>query len=115
MPEILNQDSRPQDDQGLTREAGLHQAIKAFRRRFTEIGLSLPGKLHVSVGFGYSSRAESKEPRRDPRRSRILGVSCGPHVWCQSLLLPTVELTARSHRACGACAGSYDSAGRWIW
>jgi hypothetical protein len=28
--------------------------------RFTEIGLQLPAKLHVSVGFGYSSRAESK-------------------------------------------------------
>ena len=26
----------------------------------TEIGLSLPARLHVSVGFGYSSRAESK-------------------------------------------------------
>jgi hypothetical protein len=60
MTEILNQDSRPQDGQGLTREAWLHQAIGAFRFRFAEIGLPLPEKLHVSVGFGYSSRAESK-------------------------------------------------------
>jgi hypothetical protein len=45
---------------GLTREAWLHRAIEAFRPRFAEIGLPLPGKLHVSVGFGYSSRAESK-------------------------------------------------------
>jgi hypothetical protein len=60
MTEMLNQDSRPKDDQGLTREAWLHRAIEAFRPRFTEIGLPLPAKLHVSVGFGYSSRAESK-------------------------------------------------------
>ena len=60
MTEMLNQDSRPQDDQGLTREAWLHRAIETFRPRFTEISLSLPARLHVSVGFGYSSRAESK-------------------------------------------------------
>ena len=60
MTEMLNQDSRPEDDQGLTREAWLHRAIEEFRPRFTEIGLPLPAKLHVSVGFGYSSRAESK-------------------------------------------------------
>ena len=60
MTEILNQDSRPQDGQGLTREAWLHRAIEAFRPRFTQIGLPLPARLHVSVGFGYSSRAESK-------------------------------------------------------
>ena len=60
MTEMLNQHSRPEDDQGVTREAWLHRAIEAFRPRFTEIGLPLPAKLHVSVGFGYSSRAESK-------------------------------------------------------
>ncbi len=60
MTEILNQDNRPDHDLGLTREAWLHRAIEAFRPRFTEIGLPLPAKLHVSVGFGYSSRAESK-------------------------------------------------------
>jgi len=60
MTEMLDQDSRPEDDQSLTREAWLHRAIEAFRPRFTEIGLPLPAKLHVSVGFGYSSRAESK-------------------------------------------------------
>src|ERR1700736_2651841 len=60
MTEMLNQDSRPEDDQGLTREAWLHRAIEAFRPRFTETGLPLPAKLHVSVGSGYSSRAESK-------------------------------------------------------
>jgi hypothetical protein len=59
MTEMLNQDTRPEDDQGVTREAWLHQAIEAFRSRFAEIGLPLPGKLHVSLGFGYSSRAES--------------------------------------------------------
>ena len=60
MTEIMNQNSRPQDDQGITREAWLHRAIEAFRPRFTEIGLPLPARVHVSVGFGYSSRAESK-------------------------------------------------------
>ena len=60
MTEMLNQDSRLHDDQGLTREAWLHRAIEAFRPRFAEIGLPLPAKLHVSVGFGYSTRAESK-------------------------------------------------------
>jgi hypothetical protein len=60
MTEMLNQDSRPEEAQGLTREAWLHRAIGAFRPRFTEIGLPLPARLHVSVGFGYSSRAESK-------------------------------------------------------
>jgi hypothetical protein len=60
MTEMLNQDSRAEDDQGLTREAWLHRAIEAFRPRFAEIGLPLPDKIHVSVGFGYSSRAESK-------------------------------------------------------
>ena len=60
MTEMLNQGSRLQDGHGITREAWLHRAIEAFRPRFAEIGLPLPGKLHVSVGFGYSSRAESK-------------------------------------------------------
>jgi len=60
MTEMLNQDSRPGSDQGLTREAWLHQAIEAFRPRFTEIGLPLPGQIHVSIGFGYGSKAESK-------------------------------------------------------
>src|SRR5689334_2785511 len=59
MTEILNQDSRP-DGIILTREAWLHRAIEVFRPRFTEIGLPLPAGLHVSVGFGYGSRAESK-------------------------------------------------------
>ena len=60
MTEMLNQDSRPEQAQCPTREAWLHQAIEAFRSRFTEVGLPLPARLHVSVGFGYSSRAESK-------------------------------------------------------
>jgi len=58
--EILNQDSRPEDAQSRTREACLHRAIEALRLRFTEISLPLPAELHVSGGFGYSSRAESK-------------------------------------------------------
>ena len=60
MTEILNQDSRPDGGTVPTREAWLHRAIEVFRPRFTEIGLPLPAELHVSVGFGYGSRAESK-------------------------------------------------------
>ena len=37
MTEMLNQDSRPGNDQGMTREAWLHQAIEAFRPRTTVI------------------------------------------------------------------------------
>jgi hypothetical protein len=76
MTEMLNRDSRPQDDPGLTHEVSLHRAIEAYRPRFAEIGLPVPGKLHVSVGFGYSSRAESKYilgqcwARRGQRRRR---------------------------------------------
>jgi hypothetical protein len=43
MTEMLNQDSRPEDDQSVTREAWLHRAIEAFRPRFAEIGLPLNG------------------------------------------------------------------------
>ena len=67
MTEMLNQDSRPQDDQDLTREAWLHRATEAFRPRFDQIGLPLPARLHISVGCGYGSRAESKH---------ILGQCC---------------------------------------
>src|ERR1700693_119023 len=37
MTEMLNQDSRPKDDQGLTREAWLDRAVEAVRPRFTPI------------------------------------------------------------------------------
>ncbi|GAB3847341.1 hypothetical protein GCM10029963_28660 [Micromonospora andamanensis] len=42
-----------------TREAWLHRAIEVFRPRFDEIGMPLPEKIHVSVGFSYGARAES--------------------------------------------------------
>lgn len=42
------------------REAWLERAIDMLRPRFTEIGMPLPEKIHVSVGFGYGIRAESK-------------------------------------------------------
>jgi hypothetical protein len=53
-------------DVGLTREAWLTAAINYFVPRFEEIGLPLPTddeghvKIHVSIGFGYGVRAESK-------------------------------------------------------
>lgn len=47
----------------VTREAWLHAAIEVFRPRFTEVGLPLPEKVHVSVGFGKGARAESKNVR----------------------------------------------------
>lgn len=42
------------------REAWLERAIEMLRPRFTEIGMPLPEHIHVSVGFGYGIRAESK-------------------------------------------------------
>lgn len=49
-----------------TREAWLHAAVEIFRPRFEEIGMPLPEKLHLSVGF--SARGRSAE------NSAILGV-----------------------------------------
>lgn len=42
-----------------TRESWLESAIDAFRPRFEEIGMPLPERIHVSVGFGYGARRES--------------------------------------------------------
>lgn len=42
-----------------TREAWLLAAVEVLRPRFAEVGLPLPEKVHVSVGFGGNSRAES--------------------------------------------------------
>jgi hypothetical protein len=42
-----------------TREAWLERAIDALRSRFDEVGLPLPERVHVSVGFGYGARKES--------------------------------------------------------
>lgn len=43
-----------------TRETWLHNAIEILRPRFTEVGLPLPEKIHVSVGFGGAARQENK-------------------------------------------------------
>jgi hypothetical protein len=43
-----------------SREAWLEAAIEMFRPRFVEIGMPLPDNIHVSVGFGYGARQESK-------------------------------------------------------
>lgn len=43
-----------------TRESWLIAAIDTLRPRFAEIGMPIPDRLHVSVGFGGNSRAESK-------------------------------------------------------
>lgn len=50
----------PDQTVGNTREAWLHRAIEMFRPRFIEIGMPLPDDIHVSIGFGYGARAESK-------------------------------------------------------
>ncbi|MDA3624234.1 SprT-like domain-containing protein [Saccharopolyspora sp. WRP15-2] len=42
-----------------TRELWLEDAIEALRPRFTEVGLPLPERVHVSVGFGYGAKRES--------------------------------------------------------
>lgn len=47
------------DTMTTTREAWLHSAIDALRDRFAEVGMPLPEKIHVSVGFGYGSKRES--------------------------------------------------------
>lgn len=47
-------------DLSQTREAWLHRAVKALRPRFDEIGMPLPDEIHLSIGFGYGARAESK-------------------------------------------------------
>ena len=43
-----------------TREAWLGRAVEALRPRFDMIGMPLPERIHISVGFGYGVRAESK-------------------------------------------------------
>jgi hypothetical protein len=44
-----------------TREAWLRTAIDYLRPAFQEIGMPLPKQIYISVGFGFGSRAESKE------------------------------------------------------
>lgn len=61
----------------VTREAWLHAAVEVFRPRFIEVGLPLPEKIHISVGFGSSARAESKMVRGVcwPREASADGVN----------------------------------------
>lgn len=51
------------DRQTVTREAWLRAAVEVFRPRLEEVGMTLPEKVHVSVGFGSGARAESKAVR----------------------------------------------------
>ena len=51
------------DKTTVTREAWLRAAVEVFRPRFIEIGMPLPERVHVSVGFGSGARAESKAVR----------------------------------------------------
>lgn len=44
-----------------TREAWLEAGIEVFRPRFAALGYELPQRVHVSVGFSYGARAESKK------------------------------------------------------
>lgn len=44
-----------------TREAWLEAAVEAFRARFIEVGMPLPERVHVSVGFGLGAKAESRK------------------------------------------------------
>ena len=47
------------NDTKTTREAWLHGAVEMLRPKFEEIGLPVPEKLHLSVGFGFGARKES--------------------------------------------------------
>jgi hypothetical protein len=58
MTEMMNSESTPTT--GLTREGWLEAAVEYFRPRFEEVGAPLPEKIHLSMGFGYGARAESK-------------------------------------------------------
>ena len=42
-----------------TREAWLMAAVDALRPRFAEVGMPLPERVRISVGFGYGSKRES--------------------------------------------------------
>jgi hypothetical protein len=46
--------------ENMTREAWLNSAVEFFRPRFEEIGMPLPEKVHVSVGFPKGTSGESK-------------------------------------------------------
>lgn len=43
----------------VTREAWLHRAIESLRHRFAEVGMPIPDRVHVSVGFGFGAKSES--------------------------------------------------------
>lgn len=45
----------------ITREEWLNRAVEVFRPRFEEVGMPLPEKVHVSVGFPDGFGAESKQ------------------------------------------------------
>jgi hypothetical protein len=42
------------------REAWLEAAIEALRPRFVEVGYPLPDVIHISIGFAYGAKAESR-------------------------------------------------------
>lgn len=46
--------------ENMTREAWLNSAVEFFRPRFEEVGMPLPEKVHVSVGFPDGFGGESK-------------------------------------------------------
>ncbi|MET9729322.1 hypothetical protein ABZZ79_01265 [Streptomyces sp. NPDC006458] len=44
-----------------TREQWLHAAINLLRPDFVALGLPIPARVQISVGFGYGAKAESKK------------------------------------------------------
>lgn len=54
-----------------TRESWLEAAIDVFRDQFKDAGYPIPKKVHVSVGFSYGARSESK---------KIMGVTYSRHM-----------------------------------
>lgn len=72
-----------------TREAWLEAAIKGFRPMFDQIGFPLPATIHVSVGFGFGTKAESKHIAGQTTHSGV-SVDGANHVF----ISPEVDDTA---------------------
>lgn len=74
-----------------TREAWLTEAIKMLAPAFEQIGMPLPDRIHISVGFGFGSQAESAKIAGQAwaRRASADGVN---HVFISPAIASPVEV-----------------------